>query len=161
MQPQDNTKTCYQRGSRRIRQKISPLPSKSKSIHYWISWSTWITKDPPNLVYPMYLSPPSSCYQRTSKSLVFTSFPDPAICPIPSAKLHRLFLANLQNFPSSKTLSTLWKGGLCLGTNLLSMYDNGRGKENRLQWFLTKDEQLSLSKRWVCCVVKTYLGFSL
>ena len=116
---------------------------------------------PPNLVYPMYLSPPSSCYQRTSKSLVFTSFPDPAICPIPSAKLHRLFLANLQNFPSSKTLSTLWKGGLCLGTNLLSMYDNGRGKENRLQWFLTKDEQLALSKRWVCCVVETYLGFSL
>ena len=118
--------------------KIDPLLNKLEYMN---------NNRPPNLVYPMYLSPPSSCYQRTSKSLVFTSFPDPAICLIPSAKPHRLLLANLQNFPSSKTLSTLWKGGLCLGTNLLSMYDNGRGRENRLQWFLTKDEQLSLSKR--------------
>ena len=29
----------------------------------------------------MYLSPPSSCYQWTSRSLVFTNFPDPAIPP--------------------------------------------------------------------------------
>ena len=32
------------------------------------------------------------------------------------------------------------KCGLCLCTNFLSRYDNGRGKEKRLQWFLTKDE---------------------
>ena len=33
MQTQDNTKTCYWRGNQRIQQKISPQPSKSKSIH--------------------------------------------------------------------------------------------------------------------------------
>jgi len=33
MQTQDNTKTCYRRGNRRIRQKTSPRPSKSKLIH--------------------------------------------------------------------------------------------------------------------------------
>ena len=36
----------------------------------------------------------------------------------------------------------------------------GEGKEKRLQWFLTKG-WVALSKKWVCCVVKTYLGFSL
>ena len=36
-------------------------------------------KDPPNLVYPLYLNPPSSSSQWTSPSLVFTSFSDPAI----------------------------------------------------------------------------------
>ena len=34
-----------------------------------------------SLIYTMYLSPPSSCYQWTSRNLVFTSFPDPAISP--------------------------------------------------------------------------------
>ena len=44
-------------------------------------------------------------------------------------------LPKLQN-----TLYTLKKCGLCLGTNLLSRYDNEKGKEERLQGFLTKDE---------------------
>ena len=48
-------------------------------------------------------------------------------------------LPKLQN-----TLYTLNRCGLCLGTNLFSRYDNGRGKEKRLEWFLTKDKQLSL-----------------
>ena len=77
-------------------------------------------------------SPPSSCYQQTSRSHVFSNFSDPAIRPIASAKPHRLLLApkllKLQN-----TLYTLKRCELYLGTNLFSRYDNGRGKEKRLQ----------------------------
>ena len=90
IQPQDNTKTCYQRGNLRTRRKTSLWPSKSKSI------------------YPMYLNPPSSSYQWTSRSHVFSSFPNPAILPIASTKPHWLLLTNSQNFPNSKTLSILW-----------------------------------------------------
>ena len=67
-------------------------------------------------------------------SLVFTSFLDPAISPdcIRQALLTSFGkppnLLKLQN-----TLYTLKMCGLCLGTNLLSRYDNGRGKEKRLQ----------------------------
>ena len=44
-----------------------------------LSWSTWITKDPSSLIYPMYLSPSSSYYQLASQNLVFSSFPDSTI----------------------------------------------------------------------------------
>ena len=69
-------------------------------------------KDPPSLVYPMYLSLLSFCYQQTSQSIVFTSFLNPAIHTIASAKPHQHLLENPKNFPSSKTLSILWK---CVG----------------------------------------------
>ena len=41
---------------------------------------------------------------------------------------------------TKNTQYTLKMCGLCLGTNLLSRYNNGRGKEKRLQLILTKDE---------------------
>ena len=133
MQTQDNTKMCYRIGNQRTRQKISLRPFKSKSIYWWISWSTQITKDSPNLVYPMYLSPPSSCYQRTSQSLVFTSFPDPVI---PPDYIHQASLASFgksQMLPKlQNTLYTLNRCGLCLDTNLFSMYDNGRGEREEI-----------------------------
>ena len=54
---------------------------------------------------------------------------------------------------STKTLLDTLKGcGKYLDTNLLSRYDNGRGKEKRLQWILTKDEYLPLKKMGVCVV---------
>ena len=56
-------------------------PPSSNSIYKRISWSTRITKDPPSLVYPMYSSPPNSCYQLTSPILVFSSSLDHAIQP--------------------------------------------------------------------------------
>ena len=46
-----------------------------------------------------------------------------------------LKLPKLQN-----TLYTLNRCELCLGTNLISRHDNGRGKVKMLQGFLTKDE---------------------
>ena len=108
MQTQDNTAMCYQRGNRSTWRKISPLPSKP------ISWNTWIAKDPPSQIYLMYLSPPSSYSSKASRNRVLSSFPNPAIRLIASAKPHWLLLANPQSFPSSKTLSTLWKDVGCI-----------------------------------------------
>ena len=102
----------------------------------------------------MYLSPPSSCYQRTSRSHVFSNFPDLAILSITSAKPHQLLLANAQNFPSSKTLSTLW---ICVGRVWvqISSQDMAMGNKMRRGY---NDFSLrmssSLSKRWIRCVVE-------
>ena len=108
------------------------------------NWSTrqsvgihGLARDPPSLIFLLYLSPPSSYSNKAFWNRVLSSSPDPTT----SSMLHLPSLASsnasqqLQN-----TLCTLKRCGLCLGTNLLSRYDNGRGKEKRLQWFLTKDE---------------------
>ena len=50
--------------------------------------------------------------------------------------MHPETLFKLQN-----TLYTLNRCGLCLGTNLLSRYNNGKGKEKRLQ----RDSHLKMS----------------
>ena len=77
----------------------------------------------------MNLSPPSSCYQRTFRSLIFTNFSNLAILPdyirqaSPASFDKSQILPKLQN-----TLYTLNMCGLCLGINLLSRYDNGRGE---------------------------------
>ena len=61
-----------------------------------------MARDPPNLIYPIYLSPPSSYSNKVSQNCVLSSFSDPAICPIASAKSHRLLLTNPQSVPSPK-----------------------------------------------------------
>ena len=47
---------------------------------------------------------------RLRRTFVFSSLSDLAIRPIASTKPHQLLLVIPQNFPSSKTLSTLWIG---------------------------------------------------
>ena len=37
-----------------------------------------LARDPPSLIYPLYLSPPSSYSNKTSRNRVLFSFPDPA-----------------------------------------------------------------------------------
>ena len=58
--------------------------------------------------------------------------------------IHQVSLASFSKSPKlpkfQNTFYTLKMYELCLGTNLLSKYDNGRGKENMLEWFLTKNE---------------------
>ena len=68
----------------------------------------------------MHLSPPNSYSNKVSWNLVFSNFPNLAICPIASAKPHRLLLANPQSYPSSKTFSTLWKGVGCVWVQISS-----------------------------------------
>ena len=64
-------------------------------------------KDPPSLIYPLYLNPPNSSYQLTSPSHFFTNYPDPAI----SSKLHLPINGFFQYFTHApKLLLTLILG---------------------------------------------------
>lgn len=134
----DNTETCYQRGNRRISVKnlsaalqavIDPLDNQLGYMG--------LARDPPNLIYPLYLSPPSSTLTRLLGivSCLALRIPQQAPCCICHPWLLPMLPSNSKN-----THYTLKICGLCFGTNLLSMYDNGRGKEKRLQLILTTDE---------------------
>ena len=90
----------------------------------------------------MYLSPPNSCYQGISQSLVFTSFSNPTIPPdgilqaLPASFSKSQMLPKLQN-----TLYALNRCELCLGINLLSRYNNERGEgEETTKEFSLKDK---------------------
>ena len=134
MQIQDNTKTCYRRGNRRTRRKTYPQSSKSKSIHQRIKLEYTNNKKPfkpslPNVLELSKLLLPTDfselCLFQFSRS---RNTPDciRQASPVSFGKSPKL--PKFQN-----TLYTLKKCGLCLDTNLLSKYDNERGKKKRLQ----------------------------
>ena len=134
MQIQDNTKTCYRRGNRKTRRKTYPQSSKSKSIHQKIKLEYTNNKKPskpnlPNVLEPSKLLLPTDfselCLFQFSKSRNTPNCIRQA-SPVSFSKSPKL--PKLQN-----TLYTLKKCGLCLGTNLLSRHNNGRGKEKRLE----------------------------
>ena len=93
---------------------VKPLcrPPSGKSIHQTIIWDTRVARDPSSLIYTMHLSPPSSYSNKASRNHVLSSFPDPAIRPIASAKAWLLPM-----LPSStKTSFDTQNGcGKCLG----------------------------------------------
>ena len=70
-----------------LQAEIDPLVDKV-GVHEY-------QKDPPSLIYPIYLNPPSSNYQRTSPSHIFASHLDPVI----SSKLHPPIDGFFQYFP--------------------------------------------------------------
>ena len=116
------------------KRKIEKLGVKTSPRLFEPKWSTselvgvqGYQKDPPSLIYPKYLRLPSSNYQWTSQSLVFTSYPDPAIRP---DCIYQASSASFGNFPKllklQNTLYTLNMCGLCFGTNPFSRYDNRR-----------------------------------
>ena len=78
-------------------------------------------KKPPSLIYPKYLNPRNSNYQRTSLSHVFTSYPNPAI----SSKLHPPIDGFFHYFPHApKLLSTLRLGEVSIWAKNLSKICN-------------------------------------
>ena len=89
------------------------------------------------------------------RTLVFSSLPDLAIRPIASAKPHRLLLAIPQNFPSFKTLYTLWKGvgyvWIQISYQGMTMWEVRRRGYKDFSLRMSS----SLSKRWVCVLWKT------
>ena len=119
MQTKNNTETWYQKGNWKTWWKTSPRPSKSKSIHYWISWSTIYQKDLPSIIYLKYLSHPSSNYQRTSRNLVFSSYRSRNTAQLHPPNLIGFFW-QIQCFPSSKSLSALWIGVGCVWVQIFS-----------------------------------------
>ena len=73
----------------------------------------WLAEDPPSLIYPLYLNPPSSYSysNKTSRIRVLSNFPDPAIRPIAYVKTWLLPI-----LPSStkSSFDTLKGCGKCL-----------------------------------------------
>ena len=71
-----------------------------------------LARDPPNLIYPMYLRPPSSYSNKVSRNRVLFSAPDPATSSI--LHLHPWLLPMLSN-STKRSLDTLKGCGKCLG----------------------------------------------
>ena len=92
-------------------------PSGKRSTKQSVGIQGW-AKDPPSLIYPLYLSPPSSYSNKTSRNPVLSSSPNPAINPIASTNPWLLF----QCFPTTPNLHlTLSNGVVNLWPNNLSM----------------------------------------
>ena len=100
-----------------LQAKVDPLVNKVGVQKY--------QKDPPNLIYPVYLNPQSSSYQRASSSLIFTSYPDPTI----SSRLHPPIDGFFQCFPHVPKLhSALKLGEVSVWKKNLSRFCNWRGR---------------------------------
>ena len=89
-----------------------------------------LVRDPPSLIYPLYLSPPSSYSNKASQNRILSSSPD----PVTSFMLHPLTLASSnassQHQKHSLHSENVW---IVFGYNDFSL---------RMSSFL--------SKRWVC-----------
>ena len=71
-----------------------------------------LKRDPPSIIYPLYLSPPSSYYNKASRNRILSSSLDPAT----SSMLHLPSLASSNTSSSTKrSLDTLKGCGKCLG----------------------------------------------
>ena len=82
-------------------------------------------RDPPSLIYPLYLSPPSSYFNKASQNPVLSSSPDLPINPITSTNPWLLF----QCFPAAPNLHlTLSDGVVSVWANNLSMVWKWRGR---------------------------------
>ena len=61
------------------------LPSGNRSTRQSVGIHG-LARDPSSLIYSMYLSPPSSYFNKASWNCVLSSSPDPAIHPIASCQ---------------------------------------------------------------------------
>ena len=115
-----------------------------------------LAKDPPSLIYLLYLSPPSSYSNKASRNRVLSSFPDPAT----SSMLH------LPSLASSNASQQLQKHLLhsengwivCwvqISSQCMIMGERRRRGYNEFSLKMSS----SLFKRRVCVLQKTYLGF--
>ena len=71
-----------------------------------------LARDPPSLIYLLYLSPPSSYSNKASRNRVLSSSSDPALHPIASAKS---WLLPMLPSSTNSSLDTLKGCGKCLG----------------------------------------------
>ena len=109
-------------------------PSRNKSFHQRIKLEYTNNKRPSKPSLPKELEP--------SKLLLPTDLMKPCLLQLSGSRntpdfIRQDSLASFSKSPKlpklQNTLYTLKMCGLCLGTNLLSRYDNGRGKEKRLE----------------------------
>ena len=111
MQTQDNTRCVIEEETEELGEKpLRRPPSGNRSTRQSVGIHG-LARDPPSLIYPLYLSPPSSYSNKASRNRVLSSFPNSAIRPIASAKTWLLPM-----LPSStkSSLDTLKRCGKCL-----------------------------------------------
>ena len=78
MQIQDNMLMCYRRGTEELGEKpLCRPPSDNRSTRQLVRIHGW-EKDLPSLIYPLYVSPPSSYSNKASQNYVLYNTPDPA-----------------------------------------------------------------------------------
>ena len=107
----DDTPMCYRRGNQRTWRKISPPPSKrNRSTRQSVKIHGW-AKDPPSLIYPLYLSPPSSYSNKASRNHVLSSTPNPATS----------FMLHLPSLTSSNASQQHQKPHLTLSNGVVSV----------------------------------------
>ena len=105
-----------------------------------------IARDPPSLIYPLYLSPPSSYSNKTSRNHVLSSSPDPAT----SSMLHPPSLASSNTSQQHQKHSLHWKGVDCIWVQISSQgMIMGEGRKIGYNDFSLRISSF-LSKRWVC-----------
>ena len=133
MQTQDNTEMCYRRGNQRTRQKTSPQPSKSKSIHQRIKLEYMNNKRPSKSSLLRVLKP--------YKLLLPTDFSESCLLQLSGSRntpdcIRQASPASFGKIPKTSQApkhflhsEKVW----VVFTNLLSRYNNRRGKEKRLQ----------------------------
>ena len=95
-----------------LQAEINPLVNKVGVQEY--------QKDPPSLIYPMYLNPLSSSYQRASLSHVFTSYLNLAII-----RIHLFILVHACSLPNAVDRSNI-----ILGVSRLNYKECGKFKDN-------------------------------
>ena len=99
-------------------------PSGNRSTRQSVGIHGW-AKDPPSLIYPLYLSLPSSYSNKASRNRVLSNTSDPTT----SSMLHLPSLASSNTFQQhQKPYLTLSKGVVSICTINLSMVWKWRGR---------------------------------
>ena len=87
-----------------------------------------LAREPPSLIYLLYLSPPSSYSNKASQNCVLSSFPDPAIRLIASTKA---WLLSMLPSNTKSSLDTLKGCGKCLGYQPLNGMEIERQEQRK------------------------------
>ena len=143
---------CYRKGNKVL--GVKPLchpPSGNRFTRQSVGIHG-LARDPPSIIYPICLSPPSSFSNKASRNRVFSNSPNPTT----SSMLHPPSLASSnasqQHQKHSQHFECVWV--VFRQKSPLNRYNNGKGNEKRLQRFLSKNGQLSLISG---CIVETSL----
>ena len=112
MQTQITRRCVIEEEIEELGEKSLHRPSRNNRSTKQSIWIHGLARDPPSLIYSLYLSPPSSYSNKASQNRVLSNSPNPAIHPIASAK--SWLLPMLPNNTKS-SLDTLKWCGKCLG----------------------------------------------
>ena len=101
MQTQITRQYVIQEKTEKLGEKPLPRPPSGNRSTRQSVGIHGLARDPPSLIYPMYLSPPSSYSNKASRNCVLSSSPDPAT----SSMLHLLSLASSNASQQHQTIT--------------------------------------------------------